>query len=235
MNNVIVQIYGIRTPGDALMAARLGADHLGVCYGRVKRVPGQLSPEEAKEIFDSVGNEAVRIGLTVSEDIDEITGDLQAAMPDVLHLSGDIEGISPARVAELKSRFPGLKIMQAIPVLQNVPLAEQKVLQYVKDYEAVSDFFLIDTKAANASDIGATGLTHDWSMDRAIVESTNVPCIIAGGLEAGNVGRAVEISRPYGADSYTYTNLDAPPAGTKAVKDPEKIKAFVEAVRSAAV
>ena len=42
--------------------------------------------------------QAVRIGLTVAEDIDEISENLREAMPDVLHLSGDIEGISPAEV-----------------------------------------------------------------------------------------------------------------------------------------
>ena len=101
--------------------------------------------------------------------------------PDVLHLSGDIEGITPAQVQELRDRFPGLKIMQAIPVLAGVPLEEQKVMQYIKDYEPVTDFFLIDTKAPEAGDIGATGLTHDRMIDKAIVESTKVPCIIAGG------------------------------------------------------
>ena len=57
-------------------------------------------------------------------------------------------------------------------------------MQYVKDYEPVSDFFLIDTKAPAAGDIGATGLTHDRAIDRAIIEATDVPCIIAGGLDA---------------------------------------------------
>ena len=51
-----------------------------------------------------------------------------------------IEGISPLEVQELKNRFPGLKIMQAIPVLSGVPLEEQKIMQYIKEYEPVSDF-----------------------------------------------------------------------------------------------
>lgn len=92
-------------------------------------------------------------------------------------------------------------------------------MEYVKQYEAVSDFFLIDTKADTANDIGATGLTHDRSIDRAIIESTSVPCIIAGGLDASNVAKAIAETRPYGVDSFSLTNFDHAEEG-KSCKDP---------------
>lgn len=114
------------------MVIDFGGEHIGVSYGHIRHTPGQLTCEQAREIFEGVQPEAVRIGLTCSEDIEEISEDLKAAMPDVLHLSGDIEGITPDQVAELKRRFPGLKIMQAIPVLAGVPLEEQKVMHYVR-------------------------------------------------------------------------------------------------------
>lgn len=97
------------------MVIDMGGEHIGVSYGKIKRTPGQLDCERAREIFEGVQPQAVRIGLTVAEDIDEISENLREAMPDVLHLSGDIEGISPAEVAELKSRFPELKIMPGHP------------------------------------------------------------------------------------------------------------------------
>lgn len=228
MSDIKIQIYGIRTVEDARMVIDLGAHHIGVSYGKIKRTPGQVSCEEAKEVFENVQPHAVKVGLTVSVDIDEITEDLSVVVPDVLHLSGDIDGIKPSEVRELKRRFPGLKIMQAIPV------TGPEALDYVRIYESVSDFFLLDTKAEGANDIGATGITHDWTLDRAIVESTKVPCIIAGGLHAGNVAQAIRISRPYGVDSFSHTNYDRPEPG-KGIKDPAKVKAFVEAVRKASV
>lgn len=235
MKDTIIQIYGIRTPEDARVVIENGGHHLGVSYGKIKRTPGQLTCEQAKVIFDSVKDgEAVKIGLTIAEDIDEITENLKEVLPDVLHLSGEIEGITPAQVKELKSRFPTLKIMQAIPVYPNVPKEEQKAFQYIKEYEEVSDFYLIDTKVEGCDEggIGATGLTHDIMIDKAIVESTPVPCIIAGGLTPDNVAEAVRITQPYGADSYSWTNYDNPEPG-KPCKDPAKIKAFCEAVRNA--
>lgn len=235
MKDTIIQIYGIREPEDARVVIENGGHHLGVSYGKIKRTPGQLTCEKAQEVFDSVKpGEAVKIGLTIAEDIDEITENLKACLPDVLHLSGEIEGITPDEIKELKSRFPGLKIMQALPVYPNVPKEKQKAFQYIKEYEEVSDFFLIDTKieASVEGGIGATGLTHDILIDKALIESTKVPCIIAGGLDPNNVAEAVRVTQPYGADSYSWTNYDEPQPG-KPCKDPAKVKAFCEAVRNA--
>ena len=233
MSDVIIQIYGIRTVEDARLVVGHGALHIGVSYGHVKHTPGQLTCEQAKEIFEGVQPEAVRIGLTCSTDIDEISDDLRAAMPDVLHLSGDIDRISPEEVSELKRRFPDLQIMQAIPVLADVSLEDQKALDYVRAYEGVSDYFLIDTKSASAEDIGATGLTHDRAIDRAIVEATNVRCIIAGGLDENNVASAIRETHPYGVDSFTHTNYSDERADSLHCKDEAKVVAFIEAAKNA--
>lgn len=230
---MIIQIYGIRNVNDARTAIDLGATNIGVSYGKIKRTPGQVSCETAKEIFENVQPEATKVGLTIAEDIEEITENLEIVQPDILHLSGYIEAIKPDDIRELKRRFPEVKIMQAIPVLAGVPLEEQKVLQYVKEYEPVADYFLIDTKSAEVNDIGATGAEHDREIDKIIIESTSVPCIIAGGLNKDNVGEAIKLTHPYGVDSFTSTNFDVLPEAGNSIKDPEKIKAFVKAVRQA--
>lgn len=232
MNNIITQIYGCTNLEDALMCVELGADHIGISYGEVKHLgPGQKSCAEAKELFSHLPAHTVKIGLTVSEDVDEIIGDLRLFCPDVYHLSGDIDGISPEGVARIRAAFPHLKIMQAIPVLAGVPIEEQRVMEYIRNYEPVTDFFLIDTKVPAAEVIGATGLTHDWNIDRAIVESTSVKCIIAGGLDADNVAEAIRISRPYGVDSCTRTSYSRVEGKGWPGKDPAKVKAFIEAAR----
>jgi len=235
MSKVITQIYGIGGLEDALMCCELGADHIGIAYGEVKHLgPGQKDCAMAKAIFDAMPDNVVKIGLTIASDVDEIINDLSLCCPDVYHLSGDIRDISPEGVQRIRDAFPNLKIMQALPVIAGVPLEEQDVLQLVKEYESTTDFFLIDTKDLSSEiGIGATGATHDWAIDRAIIESTDVPCIIAGGLDADNVAEAIRISRPYGVDSCTRTNL--PPEqrdGTGNGKDREKVKAFIEAALS---
>ena len=88
------------------MVIDMGGEHIGVSYGKIKRTPGQLDCERAREIFEGVQPQAVRIGLTVAEDIDEISENLREAMPDVLHLSGDIEGISRPKWRNLRAGSP---------------------------------------------------------------------------------------------------------------------------------
>ncbi|WP_188206849.1 phosphoribosylanthranilate isomerase [Alkalibacillus aidingensis] len=227
-----VQIYEIRSVEDAKKVIEAGADHIGVPYAEVPKYPGHVTCEEAKEIFEVVPSDVLKIGLTISEDLEEILRNFSVVVPDVLHLSGDIEGITPDQIKTLKEKVPGLKIMQAIPVYQDVPLEDQKALDYVKEYERVSDYFLIDTKVVSENVIGATGKVHDWNIDRAIVDSTDVPCIIAGGLSSENVAEAIRISKPYGVDSFTSTNYDEI-HDEKRIKDPDKVKAFVEAARNA--
>lgn len=224
MNNIKIQIYGIRTPEDACMVIDLGAHHIGVSYGRVKRTPGQVTFEQARAIYEAVQPHAVKVGLTVCTELEEIIDMVTTVQPDVLHLSGDIDPFPPDQVALLRQRVPGLKIMQAIPVV------DESAVEYVRKYEAVTDIFLLDTKVTGTTDIGATGLTHDWQLDRKVIEATRVPCIIAGGLQADNVAEAIKVARPWGVDSFSHTNLDHPTG--LGIKDPVKVRQFIEAVQA---
>ena len=49
MADVKIQIYGIRTVEDARMVIDMGAHHIGVSYGRIKRTPGQLTLERQRK------------------------------------------------------------------------------------------------------------------------------------------------------------------------------------------
>ena len=226
---MITQIYGIKNLDDALMCAELGADHIGVAFGQVKHCA------QAKYIFDRLPSNVVKVGLTIASDVDEIIHDLSLCLPDVYHLSGDIRDISPEGVQRIRDAYPGLKIMQALPVYSGVSYEEQwpTILDLIRKYESTTDFFLIDTKDPKSTiGIGATGAVHDRNIDRAIVEATKVPCIVAGGLDASNVAEVIHITHPYGVDSCTRTNVDKADAIGNG-KDREKVKAFIEAARNA--
>lgn len=219
------------------MCARLGADHIGVAYGEVKHLgAGQKSCAEAKYIFDNLPNSVVKVGLTISSNVDEILHDLSLCMPDVYHLSGDIRDIEPEGVQRIRDAYPNLKIMQALPVYARIPYEQQwpEILELIRKYESTTDFFLIDTKEPTSTiGIGATGDVHDRNIDRAIIEATKVPCIIAGGLDGNNVAEAIRITHPYGVDSCTRTNARSGQDAAGNGKDPELVKAFIEAARNA--
>ena len=235
---MITQIYGIKNLDDALMCAELGADHIGVAFGQVKHLgPEQKDCAQAKYIFDRLPSNVVKVGLTIASDVDEIIHDLSLCLPDVYHLSGDIRDISPEGVQRIRDAYPGLKIMQALPVYSGVSYEEQwpTILDLIRKYESTTDFFLIDTKDPKSTiGIGATGAVHDRNIDRAIVEATKIPCIIAGGLDPDNVAEAIHTAHPYGVDTCTRTNLPKEQQDiTNGLKDREKVKAFIEATKNA--
>ena len=65
------------------------------------------------------------------------------------------------------------------------------------------------------------GATFDWK----IVSEMQEKIIIAGGLDASNVGEAIRAARPWGVDASS--KLESAPG----IKDHEKVRRFIEAAR----
>jgi phosphoribosylanthranilate isomerase len=216
---MIVQIYAVQTPAEGVALANIGVDNIGIvpCDGDQ---PGAVKPEIAKKIFDSVGDHATKVALSVDADLDHIVEMVNFLKPDILHLSGLIDLVPPAAVAELRRRLLGQKIMQAIPI------QDRSAIAAAREFEAVADYLILDSKSEDIYGTGASGATHDWSIDREIVRQSRVPVILAGGLSAENVAEAIRYVRPWGVDSLTKTNLP----GSQA-KDIEKVKKFIAAAR----
>jgi len=98
---------------------------------------------------------------------------------------------------------------------------DAEVLSAIRD--AGEATFLLDAWSGDAP--GGTGRSFDWSIARLAAASGQV--ILAGGLHAGNVGQAIREARPFGVDVSSGIE-DAPGR-----KDPDRIRAFVRAVRDA--
>jgi phosphoribosylanthranilate isomerase len=69
------------------------------------------------------------------------------------------------------------------------------------------------------------GKTADWALARKLAQRTRL--VLAGGLHQGNVAGAVAAVRPFGVD--VSSGVESSPG----VKDPQKIREFVAAVRAA--
>ncbi|MDO9087654.1 MAG: phosphoribosylanthranilate isomerase [Anaerolineaceae bacterium] len=216
---MIVQIYTVQSPQEGIALAELGVDHIGITPSD-RGLPGELSNTSAAEIFKAIGDKAIKVALTVDSDLNKIVSMVKTVKPDILHLCGDLQLMTPARVVELRGLIPGMKIMQAIPVM------DESALQIARDFEAVSDFFILDSYSPQIGGIGAAGFTHDWSISRKIVLKSRIPVILAGGLSPENVADAIQQVRPWGVDSLTKTN--EPLGGGKFRKDLERVRLFVK-------
>ena len=84
---MIVQIYGILTPEDAIIVANLGAEHIGVVVGEHQQTPDEVDFAIARAIYSGVPASTVKVALTVATNLDEIETVAQAVEPDILHIS----------------------------------------------------------------------------------------------------------------------------------------------------
>jgi phosphoribosylanthranilate isomerase len=105
-------------------------------------------------------------------------------------------------------------------------LGEEKLLAHLEEGNRVlgdrAPIYLLDTFAEQK--YGGTGQAFAWEIARRAV--AKYPVIIAGGLKPQNVGEVVTNLKPWGVDVSSGVE-------SQGVKDAAKIKAFVQAARSA--
>ncbi|HYO88037.1 MAG TPA: phosphoribosylanthranilate isomerase [Candidatus Limnocylindrales bacterium] len=221
---MIIQIYTAQSPEEALALVNAGVDQVGLTppHGGL---PGEISLAAMREIVDAVGERARCVALTVETDLMVIAEMVRVVQPAILHLCPLAEAITPMDVKALRALLPGVPIMQAVSVTGPESVAEARA------YANVADYLILDTQAPGIPGIGASGVTHDWAVSRAIVDAVRIPVILAGGLTPENVADAVRAVRPWGVDSLTHTNQPLPGGGF--CKDLAKVRAFAAAARAA--
>ncbi len=211
----LVKICGLSTPEALDVALDAGADMVGFVF--FPPSPRNLSFKVAAALESRVRGKAQKVALSVDADDTLLSYIVDALGPDILQLHGNEQ---PLRVAAIKARF-NLPVMKAIPVETKADLAA------IARYAAVADRLLFDARAPrDATRPGGLGQPFDWQL----LENLNpgVPFMLSGGLDAGNVGEALRITRAPGVD--VSSGVERAPGE----KDLDKIRAFIRAVRDAA-
>ena len=126
---------------------------------------------------------------------------------------------TPERVLALKARF-GLPVMKALPVETAADL------DAVPAYAGAADWLLFDARPPrDATRPGGLGRPFDWTLLKAL--DPGLPFMLSGGLDPGNVGQALEVTRAPAVDVSSGVEL------RPGVKDSSKVMAFIRAVRAA--
>jgi phosphoribosylanthranilate isomerase len=99
-------------------------------------------------------------------------------------------------------------------------VSRENVYESLGAYSA--DRIILDTY--NANQAGGTGKTFDWGLAQQLGKHVRLPIILAGGLNPGNVRQAIEQVSPFAVD----TSSGVEGVG---IKDEEKVRSFIEAVR----
>lgn len=215
-----IKICGVTRLEDAHLCAELGINLIG--FNFYKKSPRYLSPEDAATICDdlwrSYGTECpVLVGVFVNELVSNITAVMDKVGLDFAQLSGDESD------STLKELYP--KAYKAIQ-LMNAQQAKE-------DCAYFAPFFPLDERAPQVlldayhpTLRGGTGAQASLEVAQATL-ATAQRVMLAGGLTPENVGERVRTLRPWGVD--VASGVESGQAG---IKDHEKLRAFVQAVRS---
>jgi phosphoribosylanthranilate isomerase len=204
---VLVKVCGITNEEDAQAALEAGADALGFVFW--PRSPRVISPLAAAEITRVLPASVARVGVFVDARVDDLARTADLVGLDLLQLHGQER---PEACAGLPR--PALKALRVGPGFR----AEDALA-----YAGVTAGILLDTLRADRP--GGTGAAFDWALARGLRERLSF-LVLAGGLTPRNVVRALEEVRPHAVD--VSSGVEKSPGR----KDPEKLRAFLEAART---
>ena len=160
-----------------------------------------VPPEQAEELKRQLSPEIRAVGVFVDEDPETVAGLLNRGIIDLAQLHG----------SEDEAYVKRLRSMTGRPLLQAFRIKGEEDLLRAEGSNA--DGILLDAGAGD-------GTVFDWQLLRGWKR----PYFLAGGLEPGNVREAVRMLHPWGVDVSSGIETDGR-------KDPEKMEAFVTAVR----
>ena len=226
---VWIKICGITNIYDAKEISNLGADAIGFIMSTES--PRRIGDEKVVEIIIGLKNYCLSAdkkvpllaGVFVNEKIGRVFNFIDKKIFDLVQFSGDEK---PEYIGAVKKYNKDIKIIKAMRVSTGVeeypgPNLTTLISKLILPFKEAADFFLIDT--FNKDIYGGTGKSYNWSSLKDL--GNNFPVIIAGGLDADNVGRAIEIIKPFGVDASSRLEEYA------GKKDIKKIKNFINTVR----
>ncbi|HEY2563340.1 MAG TPA: phosphoribosylanthranilate isomerase [Acidimicrobiales bacterium] len=218
---MIVQIYGFTTPADILAVQDLAIDNIGVVLDEGFGTWDGVDEQTVRDIVAEIPDSMTTVALSLGTDFDRIARTVDVVQPDIVHLVR-ADQLGPDAVGELRARLAPVKVMSTVAV------RDESAIQAAQAFAGSSDYLLLDSHDPATGVVGATGLTHDWSVSTLIPPAVDVPVILAGGLGPENVAEAIAAVNPAGVDSETRTSrLD-----DKRRKDLGAVRRFVEIARS---
>lgn len=220
-----VKICGLSTPETLQTAIESGARFVGFVF--YPPSPRNISFDTAFELARQVPTGVRTTALFVDPDDILLERVLTGIQIDLVQLHGNE---TPERITEIKNRFH-------IPVMKAIRVATPDDLKDIEAYEKVADWLLFDTKvealpsnqpisqSASQPLPGGTGQSFDWNLLKD--KTFQKPWMLGGGLNADNIGEALSTLSPTAVD--ISSGVESAPG----IKDPEKIKTFIAAVKSA--
>ncbi len=224
-----VKICGMTNLEDALTAVDAGADAVGFVF--CEKSPRNISVEAAREIVGKLPERVEKVGVFVgetAETVHEIAKKAGITIAQTYPNFGNPLSVPTDRFLERLSR-----VIVALPASQ-LRHDESDNSDVITGFRVSNRFrdriaaVLLDS--GTSARPGGTGKKFDW---QSVVPMTGMMCriglrlIVAGGLSPGSVVDAMRALTPWGVD--VASGVESRPGK----KDPDRVRAFVAAVREA--
>lgn len=243
----LIKICGLKRIEDVYAVNEFKPDYVGFVFAATKRF---VSDETAAMLKAALNPDIPAVGVFVNEPIAHIVKLVREKSIDIIQLHGqeDLDYVNRLREELTKevgsqdkgatSRVPLIKVVR-IDVTVDEKLADEKTVDenvyatwkekqteinrklIMEAKKCEPEYLLFDSKVKGIP--GGSGQTFDIA-NLPDDEEIGLPYFLAGGIDLSNVADLIALKRPFGIDVSSAVE-------TEGVKDAEKIKAMIEAVR----
>lgn len=209
-----VKICGLTTAQTVDAALAGGADYIGLVF--FPRSPRHVDIKAGIKLADLARGQAKIVALFVDPEDRALDGILEQVQPDMIQLHGDE---SAPRVKEIRQRCH-------LPVIKAIRVGTAVDAKRAQRYNDAADLILFDAKAPKGAALpGGNGLAFDWHALDDIKD--HMRFMLSGGLTEANVVEAIKLTQARAVD--VSSGVETAPG----VKDPELIRRFLKAVKTA--
>ncbi len=219
-----IKICGITSAEDARVAVDAGADALGFIF--VEGTPRFIEPAAAAAIIAWLPPFVTPVGVFWDHAAGHVKAIAEQCRLGALQFHGQEQADALS-----DHRLPVIKTIKLPPgsTIEGLPEYRMGERALALSYRKVAAAILVDT-AARWSE-GEAREPVEWQQAAMIASAyRHLPrprVILSGGLTPENVARAISIVRPYGVD------VNSGVEGRPGTKDPDKVRRFIAAARSA--
>jgi phosphoribosylanthranilate isomerase len=209
-----IKICGVTTPADAVFAAENGADAVGLNF--YPKSPRFIDADRAAAIVYQLPSHVAAVGVFVNESPNEVR-----AAADTLRLHAVQTYDAPSQGFDFSPviHIPAFQVECPDTLASIAGSLRDRIQRGCPPAAVLVDAFV-------PGEFGGTGHRAPWHLLTGF--DPGVPVILAGGLTPDNVADAIRAVRPAGVD--VASGVESSPG----VKDPGKVRAFIQAARGAA-
>ena len=206
-----IKICGLKNKTDAIFAASLGVDYLGMVF--VENVKRKVTFDQAKDIVNSLSeikNKPKLVGLFADQTLDYVKNTFNKFSLDYVQLCGD-ENFH--YLSDLNLPF-----IKQIKISENIKLIN--VFNWIEKIQSIGGLISIDSYMEGH--YGGSGKLINLSNAKKIIQKYNV--LLAGGLNTENIQKITEDLTPWGVDVSSGVEFNG-------IKDKDMIESFILSVQ----